>query len=52
MGALRFAELTGLTAAVSNESRSDSAVYDLAGRRLSHPVKGINIVGGRKVIVK
>ena len=27
-------------------------VYDLQGRRLKAPQKGINIVGGRKIIVK
>jgi len=29
-----------------------SPVYDLKGRRLQEPAKGINIIGGKKVIVK
>ncbi len=27
-------------------------IFDLSGRRLSHPVKGINIINGKKVLVK
>lgn len=30
----------------------DTKIYDLSGRRLSEPRKGINIIGGRKVIVR
>lgn len=29
-----------------------SGIYDLSGRRLATPVRGINIIGGRKVMVK
>lgn len=29
-----------------------NAVYDLQGRRVAAPVKGINIIGGQKVLVK
>ena len=29
-----------------------SAVYDLQGRRVSKPTRGVYIVGGRKVLVK
>jgi len=36
---------------VENEPAS-GAIYDLQGRRLSAPVKGINIINGRKVLVK
>ena len=31
---------------------SKSAIYNLAGQRLNKPVKGINIVNGKKVMVK
>ena len=31
---------------------SKNARYDLSGRRLTAPVKGLNIVGGKKVMVK
>ncbi len=30
----------------------DCSVYNLSGQRLLHPMKGINIIGGKKVIVK
>ena len=30
----------------------DAAIYNLAGQRMSKPVKGINIVNGKKVIIK
>ena len=29
---------------------SDNAVYDLSGRRVAKPGKGIYIVGGRKIV--
>lgn len=32
--------------------KSDNAVYNLAGQRLSAPQKGINIIGGKKVYIK
>ena len=35
-----------------NIEHSDGAIYNLAGQRLSKPQKGVNIVGGRKVVVK
>ncbi len=43
----------GTLAIVEIESKSaPETVYDLSGRRLSAPVKGINIINGRKVLVK
>ncbi len=36
---------------VENEPAT-GAIFDLQGRRLSAPVKGINIINGRKVLVK
>ena len=30
----------------------DTAVYSLSGQRLQAPKKGINIIGGRKVVMK
>ena len=37
---------------VSNTDETTDIVYDLSGRRLDKPRKGINIIGGKKVIVK
>jgi hypothetical protein len=35
----------------SEEVNSDK-MYDLQGRRVAQPVKGLYIVGGKKVIIK
>lgn len=37
---------------VSMDKKADTSVYDLNGKRLKEPNKGINIVGGKKVIIK
>lgn len=52
VSALPFGTQTGLTTAIGTETRQGAAVYDLTGRRLAAPVKGINIIGGHKVIVR
>jgi|GEM_PF-739078 alpha-amylase len=49
-----FGEATGIesiSAAEADNSKS-TEIYDLAGRRVSKPVKGLYIIGGKKVIVK
>lgn len=43
--------LTGIEEILDNESNS-GAIYDLSGRRVENPVKGIYIVNGKKVLVK
>ena len=45
-------ELTGIRTIYPVENRSMEKVYDLGGRRLNHPKQGINIVNGKKVIIK
>jgi hypothetical protein len=37
---------------VENEIKRNESVYNLNGQKLSSPRKGINIINGRKVIVK
>lgn len=37
---------------VKADAQVDGVVYNMAGQRLAKPAKGINIIGGRKVIVK
>lgn len=37
---------------VNNDSNTVSTTYNLSGQRVATPRKGINIVGGKKVIVK
>lgn len=42
---------TGIEEITAGESAAQG-IYDLSGRRLSAPVRGINIINGRKVLVK
>ena len=42
---------TGIHAVMMNES-DNATLYSISGQRLSAPKKGINIINGRKVIVK
>ena len=37
---------------VNADSYTNSRVFSLSGQRLAAPKKGINIIGGKKVIVK
>ena len=37
---------------VDNEMMRNEIIYNLNGQKLSAPRKGINIINGRKVIVK
>ena len=48
--AFRFNDATAIDA-ISNEL-SQSAVYDLQGRRVSQPAHGLYIVNGKKVVIK
>lgn len=41
----------GITTTTTNALSTD-AVYTLSGQRVSHPTKGVYIIGGRKVVVK
>ena len=43
---------TGLDGIQSSESKVQSPIYNLAGQRLQKMQRGINIVGGKKIIVK
>ena len=42
--------MTGIKGLNGSEAKGD--IYNLAGQRLNKPAKGINIVGGRKVVLK
>ena len=37
---------------VSSEKRTDAAVYDLQGRRVSPQKKGLYIINGKKVVIR
>ncbi len=43
---------TGIDEIEIDKTNATDAIFDLQGRRLSAPVKGINIINGRKVLVK
>ena len=44
-------DITGISD-VEAEGRTNTPVYTLSGQRIAAPRKGINIVGGKKVIIK
>lgn len=45
-------ETTGITGIKNDPTQERLKAYDLQGRRVSHPIHGIYIVNGHKVIVK
>ena len=48
---VRFAGTTEIEMPIAN-GQQPTAVYDLAGRRIENPTKGIYIVNGKKVVIK
>ena len=49
---IRFGNTTGIEDVEFRIQNSEFAIYDLQGRRVENPTKGIYIVNGKKVIVK
>ena len=47
-----FGEATGIEAIDNGQLTIDNEVYDLQGRRVANPTKGIYVVNGKKVITK
>jgi hypothetical protein len=45
-------DATGIELVESGELRDECEIYDLAGRRVSTPTKGLYIINGKKVFVK
>ena len=43
---------TGISTVKTTVDTKDAAVYDLQGRRVMQPTKGLFIVGGKKVVIK
>jgi len=41
---------TGVTNITLDKETTNAPVYDLNGRRLTEPQKGINIIGGKKIL--
>ena len=47
-----FDETTGISMPTAEVIDADAVVYDLQGRRVAQPTKGLYIVNGKKVIIK
>ncbi len=45
-------DITGISATLMNNERVNSVIYDLQGRKVAHPTKGLYIVNGKKVVIK
>ena len=45
-------ETTGIRLIDNGKQTIDNSVYDLSGRRVTQPTKGLYIVNGRKVVIK
>ena len=43
---------TGITAPVYNEVQADGPIYDLSGRVVRNPQRGIYIQNGKKIIIQ
>lgn len=43
---------TGISEIAAESPAANGAIYDLQGRRLAAPARGLNIINGRKVLVK
>ena len=48
----KFADADGINAMNEHWTLDNAEIYNLAGQRLSKPAKGVNIVNGKKIIVK
>ena len=45
-------DTTSIKSVVAGDKEKDATIYNLSGQRLGKPRKGINIIGGKKVVVK
>ena len=51
-GYFLFDETTGIEMPTAEDVNADAVFYDLQGRRVQNPTKGLYIVNGKKVIIK
>lgn len=49
---LNFDDVTAISEVATEEDDKSAPVYDLQGRRVAQPAKGLYIVNGKKVIIK
>lgn len=45
-------EATGIAAVNGNKQTAGAAIYNMNGQRLSAPLRGVNIINGKKVLVR
>lgn len=45
-------EVTGINGVNATEKKFDGTVYDLSGRKVAQPARGLYIVNGKKVVIK
>ena len=50
--AIHFSNPTGIEEIMTTPQSKGSKIYSIAGKKLSHPQKGINIVDSKKILVK
>lgn len=49
---LQEKDLTGIETVVTDGSNTDNVIYDMQGRRLDAPKSGLNIINGKKVMIR
>lgn len=49
---LQEKDLTGIETVVANGNNTDNVIYDMQGRRLDAPKAGLNIINGKKVMIR
>ncbi len=49
---LLFDDMTGISQVAGSKVKTNGAVYNLNGQRVSQPVKGLYIIDGKKVVIK
>ena len=49
---LDWASIVGLQPPLASPSPQTEVVYDLQGRRIAHPTRGLYIINGRKVLIR
>ena len=49
-----FGGTTGIDATLNDNGQmiNDNVIYDLSGRRVMNPTKGLYIINGKKVVIK
>lgn len=49
---LQEKDLTGIETVVTDGNNTDNVIYDMQGRRLDAPKAGLNIINGKKVMIR